>query len=54
MSAVPHEVLRARLQEVVGVEYVLSRPEDVVVYEQDAFLVARALPEVVVLPGSTE
>ncbi len=54
MSAVPHEVLLARFQEVVGVEYVLSRPEDVVVYEQDAFLVARALPEMVVLPGSTE
>ncbi len=46
--------LIARLQEIVGSPYVLHRPEDVVVYEQDAFLVARALPELVVLPGSTE
>ncbi len=48
-----HAELVARLQEVVGPAHVLSRPEDVVVYEQDAFLVARALPELVVLPAST-
>ncbi len=54
MGAMPHEVLIAPLQEVVGAPYVLSRPEDVVVYEQDAFLVARALPDLVVLPGSTQ
>src|SRR2546428_7978333 len=45
--------LLARLKEIVGPAYVLTRPEDVVVYEQDAFLVARALPDIVVLPGST-
>src|SRR5205809_7812866 len=44
--------LLARLKEIVGPVYVLTRPEDVVVYEQDAFLVARALPDIVVLPGS--
>ncbi len=46
--------LVSRLQDVVGPAYVLTRPEDVVVYEQDAFLVARALPEIVVLPVSTD
>src|SRR3989440_5840456 len=45
--------LLARLKEIVGPAYVLTRPEDVVVYEQDAFLVARALPDIVVLPAST-
>lgn len=45
--------LVARLQDIAGPAHVLSRPEDVVVYEQDAFLVARALPDLVVLPGST-
>src|SRR5437879_12357833 len=44
--------LPARLKEIVGPVYVLTRPEDVVVYEQDAFLVAHALPDIVVLPGS--
>jgi len=45
--------LVSRLQRIVGPAYVLTRPEDVVVYEQDAFLVARALPDIVVLPAST-
>src|SRR2546428_7707770 len=49
----PPQALLARLKEIVGPAYVLTRPEDVVVYEQDAFLVARALPDIVVLPGST-
>src|SRR2546430_4019495 len=44
--------LVSRLQRIVGPAYVLTRPEDVVVYEQDAFLVAHALPDIVVLPGS--
>ncbi len=48
------KTLVTRLQEVVGPPYVLFRPEDVVVYEQDAFLVARALPDLVVLPAATE
>src|SRR6266571_4048308 len=46
------DVLVSRLQTVVGPEYVLTRPEDVIVYEQDAFLVAHALPDIVVLPGA--
>jgi len=41
-----------RLREIVGPAYVLTAPEDTVVYEQDAFLVARAHPDAVVLPGS--
>ena len=45
--------LVSRLQGIVGPAYVLTSPEDVVVYEQDAFLVARALPDIVVLPAST-
>src|SRR3989449_9763417 len=49
----PPQALLARLKEIVGPAYVLTRPEDVVVYEQDAFLVARALPDIVVLPAST-
>ena len=48
----PRDVLVSRLRTVVGPEYVLTRPEDVVVYEQDAFLVAHALPDIVVLPGA--
>src|SRR2546427_12886737 len=49
----PRDALVCGLRKVVGSAYVLTRPEDVVVYEQDAFLVARALPDIVVLPGST-
>src|SRR2546425_6083057 len=49
----PPQALLSRLQGIVGHAYVLTSPEDVVVYEQDAFLVARALPDIVVLPGST-
>jgi glycolate oxidase len=41
-----------RLRGIVGPAYVLTAPEDTVVYEQDAFLVARAHPDAVVLPGS--
>lgn len=41
-----------RLREIVGSDFVLTVPEDTVVYEQDAFLVARAHPDAVVLPGS--
>jgi glycolate oxidase len=44
--------LVARLEAIVGPAHVLTRPEDLVVYEQDAFLVARASPQIVVLPGS--
>ena len=41
-----------RLRDIVGAAHVLTVPEDTVVYEQDAFLVARAHPDAVVLPGS--
>ncbi|HEU5300446.1 MAG TPA: FAD-binding protein, partial [bacterium] len=46
--------LVARLRAVVGPAHVLTRPEDLVVYEQDAFLVAQATPQIVVLPGSAQ
>jgi glycolate oxidase len=46
--------LAGRLRRIVGTGAVLTTPEDTVVYEQDAFLVARAHPDAVVLPGSTE
>jgi glycolate oxidase len=38
---------------IVGRQYVLVHPEDVVVYEQDGSILT-ATPEIVVLPGSTE
>src|SRR3989441_9700708 len=41
------------LRAVVGDAYVLVEKEDVIVYEQDGSIM-QVLPEVVVLPGSTE
>src|SRR2546422_1918529 len=41
------------LRQIVGDEYVLVEKEDVIVYEQDGSIM-QVLPEVVVLPGSTE
>src|SRR2546427_4517796 len=41
------------LRAIVGDEYVLVEKEDVIVYEQDGSIM-QVLPEVVVLPGSTE
>ncbi len=49
---VPRFLVEA-LQRVVGSRYVLSAKEDVVVYEQDGSFM-RVMPEVVVLPASTE
>ncbi|MBM3450421.1 MAG: FAD-binding protein [Armatimonadetes bacterium] len=46
--------LVSRLSKAIGAAYVVHRPEDLVVYERDAFLVGRALPDVVVLPRTTE
>ncbi len=40
------------LRQVVGDEYVLVEPEDVIVYEQDGSIM-QVMPEIVVLPGST-
>ncbi|MDQ7844753.1 MAG: FAD-linked oxidase C-terminal domain-containing protein [Armatimonadota bacterium] len=46
--------LVSRLREIVGPAQVLARPEDLVVYEQDACLVARAAPDLAVLPDSAD
>jgi glycolate oxidase len=46
--------LIARLSQAIGPAYVLHEPEDLVVYERDAFLVGRAMPDVVVLPRTTD
>ena len=43
-----------RLQAVVGEAYVLHQPDDLAVYEQDALMVARHAPDVVVLPDTTQ
>ncbi len=43
-----------RLQGIVGEPYVLHRPDDLTVYEQDALMVARHMPDVVVLPDTTQ
>jgi glycolate oxidase len=43
-----------RLQAVVGQPYVLHRDDDLTVYEQDALMVARHKPDVVVLPDNTQ
>ncbi|MBI3998281.1 MAG: FAD-binding protein [Armatimonadetes bacterium] len=46
------ELIR-RLQAIVGQAYVLYRPDDLTVYEQDALMVARHTPDLVVLPEGT-
>jgi glycolate oxidase len=43
-----------RLQAIVGEGYVLHRPDDLLVYEQDAIMVNRHLPDLVVLPETTQ
>jgi glycolate oxidase len=43
-----------RLQGIVGEPFVLHRPDDLLVYEQDAIMVSRHLPDLVVLPDGTE
>lgn len=52
--SVARENVIARLREIVGPDYVLHRPEDMVVYEQDAFTMSKASPDLVVLPASTQ
>lgn len=42
-----------RLQAIVGEAYVLHQLDDLAVYEQDALMVARHAPDVVVLPDTT-
>ena len=39
------------LREIVGDRYVLTEKEDVIVYEQDGFIL-QVMPEIVVLPGN--
>jgi glycolate oxidase len=46
--------LATELREAVGAEHVISAPEQLRVYECDGLTGHRALPELVVLPGSTE
>ena len=43
-----------RLQGIVGEAFVLHRPDDLLVYEQDAIMVSRHMPDLVVLPDGTE
>ncbi|MEX2598357.1 MAG: FAD-binding oxidoreductase, partial [Dehalococcoidia bacterium] len=45
--------LAGELRDVVGDAYVFSKPEDLLVYENDGS-VDRALPQVVAVPGSAE
>jgi glycolate oxidase subunit GlcD len=46
--------LERALRAVVGDDYVLTEPEDLLVYECDAETLDTALPDIVVLPASTE
>ena len=46
--------LVAELQTALGAEYVVTKPEQLRVYECDGLTGHRAIPELVVLPGSTE
>jgi glycolate oxidase len=50
---VPTERLLEDLRRLVGPDYVLTAPEDVVVYEQDGSFM-RVMPQIVVLPASTQ
>ncbi len=45
--------LRRELERIVGPRWVLSRPEELIVYEFDA-TIERGLPEAVVLPGTAQ
>ncbi|NNJ12640.1 FAD-binding protein [Chloroflexales bacterium ZM16-3] len=47
------ETLIAALQSAIGPEYVLHRPEELMLYEYDGSALDQAMPDVVVLPGST-
>lgn len=53
MSVVSEQFV-AQLVSIVGRENVISRPEDLLVYECDAYTLEKNLPNVVVLPNSTE
>lgn len=54
MAGMVHKAeLERKLKALVGEDNVLSAPEDLLVYECDAETLDTALPDVVVLPGST-
>ena len=53
MSAVSEQLV-AELVSIVGKQNVISQPEDLLVYECDAYTLEKNLPNVVVLPNSTE
>ena len=46
--------LLAELTEAVGAENVLSRPDELLVYECDGYVIDKQVPDVVVFPTSTE
>src|SRR5262249_45597235 len=46
--------LMQSLTEIVGEENLISEPEELVVYECDAYTLEKRLPQVVALPRSTE
>ena len=48
-----HQEFIDRLKAIVGADYVISHPEDLLVYEYDGS-VDRSMPRAVVLPTSTE
>src|SRR3989454_6077769 len=52
-TSMNRDILVRELRAIVGDAYVLVEKEDVIVYEQDGSIM-QVLPEVVVLPGSTE
>src|SRR5688572_8450142 len=53
MATIPAQLLDA-LSTIVGRENLISRPEDLLVYECDAYTLEKNLPNVVVLPTSSE
>ena len=53
MSSISEHLIE-QLASIVGRQNVISRPEDLLVYECDAYTLEKNLPNVVVLPNSTE
>src|SRR5688572_26548033 len=54
MTTSASAALMASLRQIVGAEHVISRPEELLVYECDAYTLEKQLPTVVVLPSTTE
>ena len=48
------DVLAKELEAIVGPEGIVQAPEDLLTYECDAYIAARAAPDLVVMPASTE